>query len=153
MKSVFILFFLWLSFAMPGVAQETNDSVAKRDSSIVLKEVSPYLNIRDKIFVRNKSPYLIMQVMVALPDSDGGFDPVGSATDISFNEAKEIASYDNNELRSLKGKVLAIKVKGGRDGDSEITYNFDVKFVESHHDLYIDVYSKGDKNKVNIMDF
>lgn len=176
-----LVFFL---FAINGFAQYNEDTVGKQDSGIVYKEVSKKLNIRDKIIVQNKSPYLIMQVMVALPKEGGGFEPIGTSTYITPNETRAIASYDNNELKLLKGKILAIKVKAakvilpenntsvitpyGAVGvqhreidpniinnikDKDVTYDFDVKLLEANHDLYIEVYYKGENDKSNVMDF
>ena len=87
--------------------------VATNDN-IMYKEVGAKLNIKDKIIVQNKSPYLIMQVMVALPVAGDSFEPLGTTTYITPNDARTIASYQNNSLKCLRGKTIAIKVKGAK---------------------------------------
>lgn len=72
------------------------------------------LKIKDKIFLVNKSPYLIIQAMVALPQGNGNFEPLGTANILAPDETSQIASYDNNWLKNLRGKTLSIKVKGAK---------------------------------------
>ena len=140
-------------------AQATKDSTATQNDNVMYKTVDKSLNIKDNIIVQNKSPYLILQIMVALPNEEEGFMPIGSSSDIAANETREIASYDNNGLKFLRGKTIAIKIKGAKLSttednikDEDVTYNFDVKLFEANHDLYIQVNYKG-KDGTSVMDF
>lgn len=140
-------------------AQTTKDSTATQNDNVMYKTVEKNLNIKDNIIVQNKSPYLILQIMVALPNEEKGFVPIGSASYIAVNEAREIASYDNNGLKFLRGKTIAIKIKGAKVAitendikDEDITYNFDATLFEANHDLYIQVNYKG-KDGTSVMDF
>ncbi len=95
-------------------AQATKDSTANPNDNVMYKTVEKSLNIKDKIIVQNKSPYLILQIMVALPNEEEGFTPISSSSYIAANEAREIASYDSNSLKFLRGKTIAIKIKGAK---------------------------------------
>ena len=93
-------------------AQEKNDSSAKSDQNIIYKTVpKKKFNIRDKIIIQNKSPYYILQVVVAIKDENGELQPLGSASFISSNETWELASFKYGGLAKLKGHVIAIKAK------------------------------------------
>jgi hypothetical protein len=54
-------------------------------------------------------------------EEDGQYKVLGSASYISPNGRAEIASFDNNKLKKLRGKKLAIKAKGVNQmmGDKE----------------------------------
>lgn len=109
------LLFLALVSLMPiGLqAQENCDSTNNSNQNIIYKIV-PKKNfwIKDKIFIENKSPFYILQVVVAIEDQNGEFQPLGSATYIAPSEIYELASYRNNSLKKLKGQRIAIKAKG-----------------------------------------
>lgn len=179
-----VLSFLFVVCVGQLFAQTSKDSVRITTDNIIYKEVGAKLNIKDKIIIQNNSPYLIMQVMVALPTADNGFEPLGTSTYITPNEVRTIASYTDNGLKNFRGKTIAIKVKGAKivlpesgtdvftpygsvsvqhkDIDpniinniksEDITYDFDAKLFEANHDLYIQIFYKGDYNKSNVMDF
>lgn len=180
MKNLTVILLLFLTFSLPMLGQEKNDTLSS--NNVLEVTVPSNLKIKDKIFLVNKSPYLILQAMVALPQLNSGYELLGSATYLAANESATIASYDNNWLKNLRGKTIAIKVKGAKvfTGENrtgvatpiggvgvahteissdlvnnidpkDITYSFDVKMHEEDHDLYIEVYYKGDGK--NIMDF
>ena len=114
-RNIFLSFyFLFVVCVGEVFAQTTMDSGAAATDNIIYKEVGTKLNIKDKIIVQNNSPYLIMQVMVALPDSANSFEPLGTSTYIGSNDARTIASYQDNSLKYLRGKTIAIKVKGAK---------------------------------------
>lgn len=179
------LLFLALIALLPMVsqAQENKDSVDNSKQHIIYKQVpKKHFTIKDKIIIQNKSPYYILQIVVAIDDQDGVYFPLGSANYIAPNETWELATFKNNSLKYLKGKVIAIKAKGAKAllGESnqtnvwtpygsvgvrhkeldpevlnsikpsDITYDFDVKLLEGNHDLYIQLYSVGNKG---VMDF
>jgi hypothetical protein len=88
-------------------SNDANENVER----IMYAEVPQKMNIKDKIFIRNSSPFTILQVVVAV-EEDGQYNVLGSASYISPNGRAEIASFDNNKLKKLRGKKLAIKAKG-----------------------------------------
>ncbi len=94
-KKILLSVFLCL-FVGEVFAQADSDSVSTIPNNVVYREVGAKLNIKDKIIVQNKSPYLIMQVMVALPDTDNNFEPLGTSTYITPNDTRTIASYRKN---------------------------------------------------------
>jgi hypothetical protein len=97
-------------------SNDANENVER----IMYAEVPKKMNIKDKIFIRNSSPFTILQVVVAV-EEDGQYNVLGSASYISPNGRAEIASFDNNKLKKLRGKKLAIKAKGVNQmmGDKE----------------------------------
>ncbi len=183
MKRIVTLLFLLLSIGYYTMAQSSADSATTAGTGNVLNVAIPQsLNIKDNIFLVNKSPYLILQAMVALPQPDGNFEPLGTTTLLAADERAQIASFANNSLKRLRGKTIAVKVKGAKViagqkrsgvvtpmGDvgaatteissdlvnnidpKDITYDFDVRIYEAHHDLYIEVYYKSKGG--NVMDF
>lgn len=183
MKRILTLLLLLLSMGCCAMAQAGADSATTASTGNVLTAAIPQsLNIKDNIFLVNKSPYLILQAMVALPQPDGTFEPLGTTTLLAAGERAQIASYARNGLKRLRGKTLAVKVKGAKVmagqkrsgvvtpmGDvgaatteispdlinnidpNDITYDYDVRLYEAHHDLYIEVYYKGKGGSV--MDF
>lgn len=94
-------------------AQEGNDSIDNRNQKIIYK-VIPQKNfsIKDKIIIENKSPFYIIQIVVALSAQNGEYQPLGSATYIAPNEVYELAAFKDNSLKKLKGQQIAIKAKG-----------------------------------------
>lgn len=161
------LLFMVLIALMPiGLqAQEGNEKIDNSKQDIIYKTVpKKWFNIKDKIIVQNKSPYYILQVVVAVEDSNGDLRPLGSSSYLAPNGTSELASFRDNSLKALKGKVIAIKAKGTKVllGDnsqaadlnnikpSDITYDFDVRLSQSRHDLYIELFSI---NGQDVMDF
>ena len=179
MKKLLLLVTMVLFTLCVNAQNPSNDG-----KNIIYRVIPKKLNIRDKIIIQNKSPYYILQIVVAISNENGELDPLGSSTYIAPNETWELASYKDNALKKLKGKNIAIKVKGAKvfigeqnntsvwtpygsvgvkhkDLDPEIinklkpediTYNFDVRFYEDRHDLYIEVFNSGETGS-GIMDF
>lgn len=112
-KILLSIFFLFPVFSGVVFAQESKDSVASTEN-IIYKKVGGKMNIKDKIIVQNSSPYLILQVMVALPNGENSFEPLGTSTYMTPNDTRTIASYRSNSLKYLRGKTIAIKVKGAK---------------------------------------
>ena len=81
MKRIVTLLLLLLSIGCCAMAQAGADSATTASTGNVLTVAIPQsLNIKDNIFLVNKSPYLILQAMVALPQPDGTFEPLGTTT-------------------------------------------------------------------------
>jgi hypothetical protein len=114
-----IVAILFLLIGMTGVAFAQED---KSKDNVIYAEVPKNLNIKDKIIIRNSSPYTILQAVVVL-EEDGNEELLGSASYIAPNKSIEIAKYENNKLKKLRGKKLAIKVKGVKKvlGDKQTT--------------------------------
>jgi hypothetical protein len=92
-------------------AQENPEK--KVDENVIFKVVPERWNIRDCIKIRNKSPYRILQVVVALVVGDR-LEPLGTTTNIFPDECETIASFRKNSLRFLRGQTIAIKAKALR---------------------------------------
>lgn len=185
MKKILLLVTTLFTLCANAQSDQAPDMAQSVDGKNILYKVVPIkLRIRDKIYIQNKSPYYILQIVVAVPLENGDLEPLGSSTYISPNETFELASFKSNALRKLKGKTIAIKAKGAKvfmggqnrtnvwtpygsvgvnhkDLDPEIinkikpediTYNFDVRFYEDRHDLYIEVFNAGE-NGAGVMDF
>lgn len=134
-----------------------SSKVIDKKNGIIYVHVDKNLNIKDKIFLVNHSPYMIEQVVLALM-VDSVATPIGSASNIAPGTRFELASYSNNRLKKLKGQTLAIKIKGIMNPENptdpfavfeenkteaplEFTYDFNVALSEDRHDLYITVTS------------
>ena len=110
MKQLFFVA-LFVCLSLTAYAQENQDPTT--NGHVVYKEVPKKLNIKDKIFVTNKSPYYILQIVVAVVEGNNMI-PLGSATSISPNERYELASFGDNTLKEVRGKKIAIKAKGAK---------------------------------------
>ena len=123
--------------------QQAVDSIKSLDKNIFFKRI-PRLKIKDKVFSKN---YTLTQI--------------GTAGSLAPGETKELASFEDNDLKKFRGKVIAMKVKGVKSvivqnngsissiaNESDVTYDFDARFSENRHDLYIEIV-----NNEGIMDF
>lgn len=129
--------------------------IEPNDSTIIYIKVPSNLKVNDKIFLVNQSTYQILQAAVVLIDN-GITVQLGRAMNVSPGCKYEMASFDNNWLKNIRGKTLGIKVKGQEDTNisseaktnQETTYDFNVTLLEDSHDLYIIVNSNS-----NTLDF
>lgn len=108
MKKI-LLSALFAAFSLSVVAQEKYDP--RTNGNILFKVVSHQWNLKDKIKVWNRSPYIILQVTVCVVENDE-LKPLGSCTDIEPDRTDDIASFRDNTLKNLKGRTIAIKAKG-----------------------------------------
>lgn len=113
MKKVLLLLCL-VCCSVAVVAQ--NDKMAsdstRASQGVFYKDVSKKLNIKDKIFLVNRTPYWILQAVIArVDDRDGHLMSLGSSALVAPNESWEVASFSDNNLKYLRGQRLAIKVK------------------------------------------
>lgn len=116
--------------------------VYSNDKGVIFKKIPKDLDIKDKIFIVNRSSYTIVHAAVAYLGSNGTYIPIASMDKLAPGETHELIAYSDNELRDLCGKVIAIKVKGQTADDADkSTYNFDATLSEDRHDLYIEVSS------------
>ncbi len=110
MKKILLGLCLALSSTI-GYAQQSEDNSSK---GVFYKDVPKKLYIEDKIFIQNKTPYLIIQSVVALVNPKGELIPLGSTSYLSPNETIEIAEFPDDKLRQLRGRRIAIKIKGSK---------------------------------------
>lgn len=97
--------------AQEGTEKAVSDST-KAHSGVFYKQVSKKLNLKDNIFLVNRTPFMILQAVVALVDeNDGHLTSLGSCSLVSPNESREMLSFSDNGLKYLRGRRLAIKVK------------------------------------------
>ena len=148
-----ILTALLLSITILSYAQDMTKKSTTVDDNIIITEVPRNLDIKDKVFVNNKTPYKIERIVVALATEEDQYQPLWSAENIAVGDVVEIASYKDNELKDLRRKKLALKIKGKNSKSQEITYNFDIRLYDLRHDLYIELTSKDPKDNKSIMDF
>lgn len=138
--------------------QEVKKDLKNTDEHLFFVEVGK-LTIQDKIIVTNKTSYFIQQALVGYITKDLTFKVITTTSDIAPGERKNIASFSNNDLKSLRGKTLVMKIKGCKnasvkDGDTfnqtekstDVTYDFSASLSEKRHDLYIDIILKNDNN-------
>ena len=138
---------IWLSFltvviaAMPLCLWAQNDT-ASVDSTIVYKMIPLNMKIKDKIFIQNKSPFYILQVVVALVNVDGEMLPLGSASYIAPNETVQLAGFTDEKLKKLRGQKIAIKTKATKiliaDSNTKIKSNYGEAGVR-HKELSQDI--------------
>lgn len=150
-----------ISLKTPPTASSSSEANKEKKAPVIRVTVPATLNIKDYVFVVNKSPYLIARMAVAVDEGDGNFTTIGSTAYLANGKTVELASYDDNKLKQLRGKDLLIKIKGyttpsaadafgGEDDDEDsrkVTYDFAVKLSEQNHDLYITV------EGASVMDF
>jgi hypothetical protein len=154
----------------PVAPKPENQVSAITDSTIILVDIPKRMDLKDKIIIANRSPYMILKAVVALVE-DNKLSHIGSATFVAPSASVEIIDYAYNGLYELRGKRLAIKIKGYKklvnndplsmdvsnpidmnnlDQDA-LSYDFKVTLAEEKHDLYINV--SADENKENMFDF
>lgn len=120
MKTLLLSLFLFC-LSLPAWAQTENENTTTTDSvaqnkmkGVFFVQIPSKLNIKDNIFVQNRSPYLILQMVVAVQTDDGRYEPIGNASYLNSGKVAKIASYDDNKLKKLRGKTLLIKAKGAK---------------------------------------
>lgn len=154
MKKFFLMLFM---AAMPLFIQaQEAASTENGDQHIVYKTIPKNMRIKDRVIVQNKSSYHILQAVVAVVGFGNEFHPLGSVVNLAPGSSAEVASFDNNKLRMLRNRTIAVKTKGTKGNNpanvdpSDITYDFGVNLSEFRHDLVIDIYSETGRG---VMDF
>ncbi len=100
--------------AQDGANKVVSDSTSA-SRGVFYKEVSKRLNIKDKVFLVNRTPYLILQSVVAMvDDKDGHLTSLGACSLVSPGASVELLSLSDGALKYLRGKRLAIKVKASK---------------------------------------
>ncbi len=112
---------------------------AKTDNTIIYKTVPFDLDIRDKIIIENESSYHILEATVSLVQNKK-LVRLGTVRNVEPDDDEEVKEYDDDNLKNLRGRKLAIKIKGARSrSGAGVTYKFRVTLYERRHDLYIKV--------------
>ena len=140
--------------------QQAVDSIKSLDKNIFFKRI-PRLKIKDKVFIVNKTNHYIVQAVVTAISKNYTLTQIGTEGSLAPGETKELASFEDNDLKKFRGKVIAMKVKGVKSvivqnngsissiaNESDVTYDFDARFSANRHDLYIEIV-----NNEGIMDF
>lgn len=143
------------------LSEETGDLyvyVLDNDKGVIFKQVPKSLDLKDKIIIVNNSAYTIQQAAVAMVGEHGGYKPIAGMGKLMPGSSYEMVAYKDNGLAQLRGKIIALKIKGVKtddDGESFVgskpSYDFQASLAENRHDLYITVTSSG--NGGAIMDF
>ena len=126
------------------------------DQHIVYKTIPKNMKINDRVIVQNKSSYHILQVVVAVVGFGEELHPLGSVVNLAPGTSAEVASFENNKLRMLRNRTIAVKAKAtkgnnpARVAPSDVTYDFGVNLSEIRHDLVIDIFSETGRG---VMDF
>lgn len=117
MKRLFFALFLAI-FGIAGFAQENSNKA--NDEHVVYIDVPKNMKIKDKIFLKNSSPYTIIQSVVVLVDN---MKTIGSAVYVNPGMTITMADYDNNWLKYVRGRRIGIKIKGVKKvlGDTNTT--------------------------------
>lgn len=110
MKKLFLLTIMALfAFVLNAQIEMSANNLSK---NIIYKTIPKKLHIQDKIIIKNKSPYYLLQMVVAIPKENGDLEPLGFASQIAPNMTFTMANFKNNSLKKLRGKTIAIKAKG-----------------------------------------
>lgn len=132
--------------------------VLDNDKGVIFKQVPKSLDLKDKIIIVNNSAYTIQQAAVAMVGEHGGYKPIAGMGKLMPGSSYEMVAYKDNGLARLRGKIIALKIKGVKTDDdgesfagSKPSYDFQASLAENRHDLYITVTSSG--NGGAIMDF
>ncbi len=112
MKRLAIALCLLVGMAFLATAQDATPDNSTR--GLFYKTVPSEMNIKDKIFIENASPFTILQAVVAVCDDNGTLQPVATTSFVTPATVREIADFDSNGLKRLRGCKLAIKVKGAK---------------------------------------
>lgn len=102
--------------ASKDIAQTADTARASvKDRGVYYMQIPKKLNIKDNVFIINRSPYLIVQMLMAVDMmGNGDYVPVGQASYVPTGQRVKIASYDDNNLKRLRGKNVLVKVKGAK---------------------------------------
>lgn len=131
--------------------------VFNNDKGVIFKRVPQELDLKDKVFIVNKSAFEITHAALALVENTGNYQPIASMDGLAPGDTYELISYSDNELANLRGRVIALKIRGKKgfkvtdDSDANAFYDFNASLSEESHDLYIEVTSTGHGG--NMMDF
>lgn len=131
-------------FAQTDVQSNTKDV----DYIIYHMFIPKNMRLKDKIIVKNKTNYYIGLASVALCKNEQ-YIPLGSCLELIPGKEYVVVSYENNELKKIRNKTIAVKLKGFRSalGDQDKNLNnidpkaFKMRVSEDSHDLIIDLYN------------
>ena len=137
--------------------QDPNMKVVHIPSSYILK---------DKVFICNRSPYPVLKAIAV--NSNDFNQIVGSCTLLNANDCVEVVDFPSNSLCLLRGRDIAVKVKGVKNNEilditrfpidqiptDQITYDFLIYTEARNRDLYICIDAASPQGEsVNPLDF
>lgn len=123
MKCFFIII-VALALALGGsafscAAQEASavtapDSVEApgSDPKLIVIDIPKKMKIEDKIKIVNNTQTTILQAAVVLINDDSSITPLASIGTVHPGFTVEMASFDDEWLKKIRGKRIGIKVKG-----------------------------------------
>ena len=155
MKKLFSMLLMAASL-LPAIAQETTSVKMTSEKSIV-KIISQKMDVNDKVFVINSTPYTLLETTVLIYGTDGNYQTVCNIKNTKSGEKIEAASFDDNKLRIVKGKPVVIRTKILKEGVIAENSKFGDEDVliavlyEEDHDLYVELVNSEDyKNNIYI---
>ena len=99
------IIFITILFACISIFAQDNTN----NDNVIYLDVPAKMKINDKIFLVNNSPYTVLQAVVVLVESK---KTIGSTVYVNPGRRSEMASYGDNGLKNVRGKRIAIKIKG-----------------------------------------
>ena len=123
--------------------QETTKMV---DNFTYYLDIPKRFHLKDKLILKNNTNYYIEMASVAICEN-GKLIPLGSNKDLLPGNNYVIVSYRDNELKQLRNKKIAIRLKGFKpifdNRKSEfVNVNpdaFHMNALEHRHDLIINI--------------
>lgn len=95
--------------------QKADSTRNDQNKGLIYFQVPKKLNIKDKVIVKNNSPYTILQMVVAADLLEqGDYEVIGQAAYLAPGMEREICSWSDNALKRLRGKSLLLKIKGAK---------------------------------------
>lgn len=148
MKRIALIIILLCCIKNVSAQSETPVTTKEVDYITFYYDIPKNFHLKDKIIVTNNSNYYIDLVSVAVYENEQ-FRPLGSGSGLVPGKNYEIVSYKKNELRKIRKKKIAIKMKGfkslldngGTDFINIKPNELQIRAYESRHDLIIDVFN------------
>lgn len=148
MKKLLSLLLMVAAF-LTAHAQETTSVKMTSEKSIV-KLISQKMDVNDKVFVINSTPYTLMNTEILIYKTDGEYQTICNISDTKSGQKIEAASFEDNNLRIVKGKPLIVRVKILKEGKLAENSKFGDEDVliavlyEEDHDLYVELVNSED---------
>jgi len=136
-------------------------SNSPNENNVIETIIPQMLEINDKVFLVNKSPYTIIKAVIVSASNHQLV--LGSCGLVAPGAQVELAEFSDNGLSKWRGIPIDIKIKGYTESltlidddlinSEKITYDFKVHMYEENHDLYISAQIIKNDRKTDILDF
>lgn len=148
MKKIVSIIFLLCNINYIFAQTETKETAKVVDNIIYYVDIPKRYHLKDKIIVKNNTNYYIGLVSIAICENEH-FIALGSSMGLVPGKDYEVVSYRDNELKKLRSKKIAIKMKGFKpiiDNEESEFINikpneFQIRAFENRHDLVIEVFN------------